>query len=149
MVTIRRTFTLFELLLVVAILGIVLGVSFPRLKENIHTFELQAAAKKILLLMDYARTLAILQNDSIEVSINAEEGNIFFQKVKGKQPVSRLVSIPSGMVITGETENVVFYPDGTAKEFNFALQAKSGKSIIFSNNGLNSSIMVSNSITLP
>jgi len=137
-------FSLVELILVVAMLGAVLGISLPRLKEHADALALQVMARRIFLLLDYAKTSAVLQNNKVEVLIDMENSNIFLKRLKEQQRASRLIRVPSDMFVVGETRNIVFYPDGTTQEFNFSLRARNGKAVIFSGNGFDGRISVSN-----
>ena len=64
-------FTLIELLIVIAIVGILVGLVFPSSEPNLHE-QLRAAAAIVKADMDYARSLAVTNNSKYKITFDIE-----------------------------------------------------------------------------
>jgi prepilin-type N-terminal cleavage/methylation domain-containing protein len=72
----NRGFTLIEIMLVVAIMGVVLAMGYPALKEAIHRAPLNQAVKDTMEGCRLARARAILKGAPAELRIYAGDGRI-------------------------------------------------------------------------
>jgi prepilin-type N-terminal cleavage/methylation domain-containing protein len=66
----RRAFTLVELMLVLAVLGILLGIAIPGLSPLLDRIEVEAAAAHIVAAHQRARLLAITHGQVVRLSID-------------------------------------------------------------------------------
>jgi prepilin-type N-terminal cleavage/methylation domain-containing protein len=71
-----RGFTLIELLLVVVILGIAVGVSMPAMVRSIQGQRLKSAARTMVTVARYARSMAVLKQTDLTLSFNLATGQI-------------------------------------------------------------------------
>jgi prepilin-type N-terminal cleavage/methylation domain-containing protein len=66
----RRAFTLPELMLVLALVGILLGMAVPRLSSAIDRIEVHAAANRVVAAHNRARILAVTQGHVVVLSVD-------------------------------------------------------------------------------
>jgi type II secretion system protein H len=69
----RRGFTLFEIMIVVVILGLVLAITLPSIKGTIGKTRLTTSAREITALMRFARSVAVLTESRCELRFSPEE----------------------------------------------------------------------------
>jgi prepilin-type N-terminal cleavage/methylation domain-containing protein len=72
----RRGFTLVEILLVVAIILIVSGVTIPSFMRSYQAANLRSAARTVVTAGKYARNMAVLQQRQVTIFFDSESGNI-------------------------------------------------------------------------
>ncbi len=76
---IRRTspgFTLIELLLVIVLIGITLGIASPFLARSIQGHRLSTAARTLVTVARYARSMALLKQSDLMISFNLDTGHV-------------------------------------------------------------------------
>ena len=112
---VKKGFTLLELILVIFIISVILGVSFPLIKNSINSYRVRSFVNKAYLFLDYAQTKATLSNKKLKVSIDLDEKLILLS-----DEASRL-AIPDDISLQTEQEEIVFYPDGTSDEFELVI----------------------------
>lgn len=71
-----RGFTLVEILMVLAILGIVMIVAMPSLVKSIRGNRLRVGARTVVMVGNYARTMAILRNRDMKVTLDKATSTI-------------------------------------------------------------------------
>ena len=71
-----RGFTMIELLLVVVIIGIAIGVTMPSLVRSIRGQRLKSAARTMVTVARYARSMAVLKQTDLTLSFNFATGQI-------------------------------------------------------------------------
>jgi prepilin-type N-terminal cleavage/methylation domain-containing protein len=104
----RRAFTLVELMLVLAVLGVLLGIAIPGLSQVLDRIEVEAAAAHIVAAHQRARLLAITHGQVVKLSIDGARIAIY--------PRSGLVPLWSG---SGPSEDRVTLA-GPARQFTFS-----------------------------
>jgi len=85
----RRAFTLIELMVVMAMLLIVLGVSFPSLKGFFRGRSLDSEARRFLSLTRYAQSRAISEGVPMLIWIDAQQGTYGLQAQAGYVDLDR------------------------------------------------------------
>ena len=80
MKTFGRGFTLLELIVVVALIGIMLVVSVPTLHNTLIDDRLKATSRKIIGLINGVRELAVREQQSYFLSIDRNENRIWYEK---------------------------------------------------------------------
>ena len=128
----RRAFTLVELLLVCAILGILLGATVPAFRGSFRRGVLRRAAFDLRTTLELARTQAICRESACQVRIDTETGAIAIvgfahpealradevtegSRVNAALPGRACVSSPTYPTASGRMV-VTFYPDGSADD---------------------------------
>lgn len=111
-------FTLMEMLLVVAIIGIVLAVAPPLLSAAMPGVQLKSATRSIAAALRRTRSVAITSGKSATLEMNLEE---LQAKVTGD---SHIIHIPDSIevsMVTADQEvtdekhaQIRFFPDGTS-----------------------------------
>lgn len=104
----RRAFTLVELMLVLAVLGVLLGIAIPGLSQVLDRIEVEAAAAHIVAAHQRARLLAITHGQVVKLSIDGARIAIY--------PRSGLVPLWSE---SGPSEDRVTLA-GPARQFTFS-----------------------------
>lgn len=82
-----RAFTLIELMVVVAIMGIVLTIAIPNIHRRLHPESMQKAVSDVMEACSHARATAILNGRPTDLVIRAEDSSISVQPVGGGGPV--------------------------------------------------------------
>lgn len=132
-------FTLVELLVVIVILGIVVGVSIPRLRDALDNIKLESFIKDVYYLSRYLQGSAIGENNIYYLDIAKDRGEFYasyktekgaFQPMEGrlkgplKAPDETLIYIDPP-----DAEGVYFYPDGSASPITVTFKNKHEKEI--------------------
>ena len=136
-------FTLVELLLVVAIIGVLVGVAVPRLRSAAAGYELENFVKDVYYLGMYLQSSAVAERKIYCLSIDADhrgfaaaykEGNVL-KPLTGRFSGMRVA--PRGVAIITENKEVYFYPDGSMDEaqISFKGEGKQGFSLKFLGTG--------------
>ena len=75
----RKAFTLPELMLVLAVVGILTGLALPRLSEAIDRIEVEGAANRLIAAHRRARVMAITRGQVVLLSIDSAQLTISSQ----------------------------------------------------------------------
>lgn len=107
----RRGFSLPELLLVLALVGILLGLAVPPLSRAMDRIEVQAAANHIAAAHSRARLLAITQSQVVILSVEPVALTI---RRRGVLTPLWTEAGPgaSGVSLSGSSHNFTFSPEG-------------------------------------
>ena len=126
----RRAFSLLELLLVIAILGMLAAVMLPSLPGALESARLRGSAGEVRATLTLARTLAVSESRSRAVAFDLGRGEY------GIDGDSRKWALPEGIRVAAIRRGdaaaergvlrVRFYPDGSADEAEVALSSSGG-----------------------
>lgn len=112
-----RGFTLFELLIVLAILGIVVALAVPSMHHVLPGLELKSSAQTVAAALREARGLAIGSNAEVTFVVDLDDRALRV----GDEPPVRLASGMGISLLTATREiidagrgQIRFYPDGTS-----------------------------------
>jgi len=132
----KAGFTLFEIIVVIALIALLVGISYPRFRSVFLSVGLKTAARSIAVTAKYARALAAREGKATRLFIDMDMGKYWIGieedpvRAPGKfEPISsslaRVRNLPRGVAITsvktsgGEMEGgvggITFYPDGRAE----------------------------------
>src|SRR5215208_97577 len=107
----RRAFTLPELLLVLAVVGILLGIALPSLTQAVDRVEVHAAAAHLIAAHPRARMMAVAKGqvltltvDSAAISIAQRDSSAVLWTEPGPEA--------SGVSLPGPTRRFTFAPEG-------------------------------------
>ncbi|MCR4265786.1 prepilin-type N-terminal cleavage/methylation domain-containing protein [Nitratireductor sp. ZSWI3] len=130
-------FTLVEMLVALAVLALVIGVSVPALRGNRSSGSTEAVAREIQMLLWRARVNAIAQGGNSTVLIDIPHGEVRYAVV------DRTISIPDTMTATLLTGRELVAADGEAALVFFPDGASSGAELrITDERGKRSSVLV-------
>jgi prepilin-type N-terminal cleavage/methylation domain-containing protein len=124
----RRAFTLVELMLVLAVLGVLLGIAIPGLSLVLDRIEVEAAAAHIVAAHQRARLLAITRGQVVRLLI--DEARIVIYPRTGLVPLwSESGPSEARVTLAGPTRQFTFSPEGfTLGLSNASLQLVRGTS---------------------
>lgn len=72
----QRAFTVIEILLVVVVIGIALGIAMPSFVRTIQGHRLRTAARTLVTVARYARSMAILKQSDLAITFNLDTGQV-------------------------------------------------------------------------
>jgi len=130
-----KGFTLIELLCVVAIIGIIIGMSAPVLTKTAAGFYLRNKAKQVEALCQYLKRKAIMENRSYKLVIDFYNNSYLIYQGIGEhpevyRPVNDLLAksrkLPSTLSFKSEfssknREEIVFSPSGKISSSEFLI----------------------------
>lgn len=82
----RLGFTLVEILMVLAIMGIMMLVTMPSLVKSIRGNRLRVGTRTIVMAANYARTSAILRNQEMKLTIDKESNRVSVDPLRSAAP---------------------------------------------------------------
>ena len=113
----NRGVTLIELLLCLALLSLMLGLTFPKVGSFLGDWQLEVATREIAFQLRMTQIMAIRENTAIKViclpSISDQKVVRYF----GLTPQKPYYTLPRGIqIINPSTLNITYYPKGTPSE---------------------------------
>jgi len=112
----RNAFTFIELLIVVAIIGVLVAVSFPTFRNNYNNMQLNTFSRELQGFMNYLQERAIVERKIIYLNIDKENkeywagtGNI------DAQVRLKTYHIPEEINFEIQMPQIAFFPDGSIK----------------------------------
>ncbi len=155
----RNSFTLLELLLVVLIISIVLGLNMPAIRKSISSSSFKSFVNKAYLLLDYAKTQAVLKGNILEADYYSGSRILGIKRFNTEESQGPGIVVPGGLteedflhhvdvpeniaVDIDKAEKIIFYPDGTMTEFSMSIKdKKSGKDAVIESQGFDGKITV-------
>lgn len=135
----RRTqsgLTLIEMLIVVAIIGVMVGIAFPSITSGIDSLRIRSATDEIVSTLNSAMNRADRRQLAVEIVIDRASNRLFFASADNSY--RREVSMPEGVtiervfpLIPNLDENLprqfVIHPGGTVP--HIALQLKNRRDV--------------------
>jgi prepilin-type N-terminal cleavage/methylation domain-containing protein len=125
----RRAFTLPELMLGLAVAGILFGIALPRLSRTLDQIGVDAATSHLLAAHQRARIMAIARGQVLTLSIDSAAMTITHDR--DSTPLwSEPGPAVSGVLLPGATRRFTFSPEGFSLGLsNASLQLSRGSSI--------------------
>ena len=128
-------FTLLELIVVVLIIALVMGVSYPSMERGSSILNLQTASRDVLNTFRFAREKAISEQASMLLIINRGERTLELANILG-EPM-RSYTLPRGVYIQSVTRSgsevnddvlaVRFAPNGNLENVGIRIAAEGGR----------------------
>ncbi len=125
-------FTLVELMVVVALIGILTGIAVPNILAYLPTFRLHSAARQVMTDINYARGRAASLNEDYKIVPNfiSNTYDIRREDDSVEKTVIALQEYDISLKSQGSSNSVTFYPTGRASfGSSFILENSKGEEI--------------------
>jgi prepilin-type N-terminal cleavage/methylation domain-containing protein len=125
----RRGVTLLEMLIVLALIGLLAGISFPSISSGVDTLRLSSAGSSLVSFLNGALNRAERRQQAVEISIDLRENTVVSRSTepgyerKLEMPAGvRIASVlPPPMVESDEPRRFVVYPGGAVPRLGVEL----------------------------
>ena len=105
-------FTIAELLVVLALVGIVVAIGIPLVNEQVRIAEVRSAADQLAVHLRAARMIAVSHHKDIVVTVSADPINEL--SYEGTNGETKTITMPGRVKITtGSTATITFHSDGS------------------------------------
>ena len=130
----RRGVTLMEMLIVVALLGLLVGLTFPSVTAGIDSLRLTSASDSIVSFLNGALNRAERRQEVIEVEISPEQDTLrlrssapgFQRMLEMPEGVDIRAVLPAGPLPPNAPRYFLLYPGGTVPGFGIELANQRG-----------------------
>jgi prepilin-type N-terminal cleavage/methylation domain-containing protein len=127
--------TLIEMLIVVTLVALMAGLSYPSVSSGLETLRLRSTSDAIVGLLDTSVERATRRQQPVEIQISQKDGTLVARSADAQ--FSRRVDIPKPLAITdilphvpadaGDARRVIIYPGGAAPRIGIELSTPSGR----------------------
>ena len=108
----KNGFSMVEMLIVIAFIGITVGIAIPLVNEQVRIAEIRAAADEIAVHLRAARMIAVSHHKDIVVTVSADPANTV--SYEGTNGAVRTMSMPNRVKIkSGSASSITFHSDGS------------------------------------
>jgi prepilin-type N-terminal cleavage/methylation domain-containing protein len=107
----RKAVTLPELMLVLAVLGILLSIAVPTLGKTLDRLELEAATHRLVSAHQRARIMAITHSQVMTLTVDSAQ-LVIHRRGMGGALWSEAGPAVSGVTLSGPSHQFIFSPEG-------------------------------------
>ncbi len=115
--------TLMEMLIVVALIALMVGVSFPSITSGVDSLRLMSATDAVATFLNSALTRAGRRQQVMEITFDTKAGKL---ELRSTDPgFLREAQLPDGIAITKldpDTRSIFLYPGGTVPRISVELE---------------------------
>ncbi len=122
----RRAFTLIEIMIVVAIIGVIMTMSVPSIVRSLRKEGMRKAVSDLTEACNAARAAAIISSKTSDMVIRPKDRTVTGGSFSGGFPEEVSIQILGVNFIElqdADEARVHFYPNGTSDEFTIILQS--------------------------
>jgi prepilin-type N-terminal cleavage/methylation domain len=110
-------FSLAELLIVIAMIGVTVGIAIPLVNEQMRIAEVRSAADQLAVHLRAARMIAVSQHRNVDVTVNADDASvdpntIQYERTLGNPQTIKMPGLVK--IIAGSTATITFHSDGSS-----------------------------------
>jgi prepilin-type N-terminal cleavage/methylation domain-containing protein len=132
----RRGITLLELVVVMALLGLLAGITFPSVSSGLDALRLNTASNSLVSFFNAALNRAERRQQAIEIAIAKNERTLRLRSVE--PGFERSLELPSGVTIRGvlpplpqdeeqPVRYILLYPGGALPRFGVEIASPKGE----------------------
>jgi len=129
----RRGFTLIEIVLILAIIGVVSAITLPNLVKSIRGNRLRTASRSIVMAGRYARSMAVLKQTEMALMFNLDSAKISV----GEELMRKLDKVSIEYVEIAEEDekhtkgacSVMYRSNGTCTPYTVKVKDEQGASV--------------------
>jgi len=108
----QQGFSLFEMLVVLALLAVMASTSIPALGRIFNNMQFQQQTRRFSGILRYARLAAVSKGERVHVRLSEEEECVFL--LTGAVNERRECGLHEEDVLTMDPGEIIFFPEGTA-----------------------------------
>ena len=110
----NKGFTLLEVILCLALLGIVFSLALPQTSSFLWDWQLEIVAKEVAFQLRITQMLCLLENTTIKIICLSTLEDQKIVRYLGLTPQKPYYQLPKGIrIINPSTLNITYYPKGT------------------------------------
>jgi len=105
------------MLIVIAMIGVTVGIAIPLVNEQLRIAEVRSAADQMAVHLRAARMIAVSHHKDIVVTVNAENASVLPNTLsyEGTNGDTQTIQMPGLVKIkTGSTASITFHSDGSS-----------------------------------
>ena len=130
----RQGVTLLEMLIVLVLIGLMAGITFPSVSSGVDSLRLASASRSLVTFFNGALNRAERRQQAVEITIDPRENLVLLNSTEPgferriEMPTGvRIVSVlPPLLVETGEPRRFVVYPGGTVPRLGVEIASSRG-----------------------
>jgi prepilin-type N-terminal cleavage/methylation domain-containing protein len=130
----RAGVTLMEMLIVVALIGLLVGIVFPPVSAGLETLRLTSAADSVSSFLNRALSRAERRQEVVEITIDSQDNVLvarstdpgFERRLEMPQGVRIMSVLPPPVDDAGEPRRFLLYPGGTVPRIGVELANPKG-----------------------
>jgi len=137
-------FTFIEILIVVTVIGILTGISLPRLKKTFDNLQLNGFSRELQSTINYLYQRSVVGGKAITLTVDNDKREIRSEiQADGGQAIGKTYPIPQGLVVSievdpsqGDGNQIRFTPDGLISKANIVVTGTGNESIVLTTKGV-------------
>ena len=128
-------FTFIELIFVILIVGVLIGISVPNLKQFSGSLQIEGFSSQLQGFINYLRERSIVERKNIYLYVGEKE---YEAKIEGETQSLKTYAIPKDIKveIEKESQQVSFYPDGSIEPVRIKLSNRNNQKITLTTEGV-------------
>ena len=110
-------FSLAEMLIVIAMIGVTVGIAIPLINEQVRIAEVRSAADQMAVHLRAARMIAVSHHKDIVVTVKADDASVDPNTIsyEGTNGDTQRIKMPGLVkIIAGSTASITFHSDGSS-----------------------------------